>query len=46
MVDDSLPVELWVEEIIDCGALSPMISQMVTLNEKLVEHGVAIPIRR
>lgn len=41
----SLPVEMWVEKVIDNGALSARVITFVTINQMLIEKGVALPIK-
>ncbi|CAG2054018.1 unnamed protein product, partial [Timema podura] len=43
--DSSLPVELWVKEVIPGGPLNPTVELDITLNNRLVEQGLAIPVR-
>nr|CAD7260952.1 unnamed protein product [Timema shepardi] len=43
--DSSLPVELWVKEVIPGGPLNPTLELDITLNNRLVEQGLAIPVR-
>jgi hypothetical protein len=42
----SLPVELWVKQVKQGGPLEPAVEEWLTLNKKLVEQGLAIPLRR
>lgn len=41
----SLPVELWVKEVKPVGPFEPTREEWYTLNKKLVEQGLAIPVR-
>jgi hypothetical protein len=41
----SLPVELWVKEVKRGGPFEPTREEWHTLNKKLVEQGLAIPVR-
>jgi hypothetical protein len=41
----SLPVELWVKQVKQGGPLEPTQEEWLTLNKKLVEQGLAIPVR-
>jgi len=41
----SLPVELWVKEVKPVGPFEPSREEWHTLNKKLVEQGLAIPVR-
>ncbi|XP_021928807.1 RING finger protein 17 isoform X3 [Zootermopsis nevadensis] len=42
----SLPVDLWVKWVKQGGPLEPTQEEWLTLNKKLAEQGLAIPIRR
>lgn len=42
----SLPVDLWVKRVKQGGPLEPTQEEWLTLNKKLAEQGLAIPIRR
>jgi hypothetical protein len=41
----SLPVEMWVKEVKAVGPFEPSREEWYTLNKKLVEQGLAIPVR-
>jgi len=41
----SLPVELWVKETKLVGPFEPTQEEWHTLNKKLVEQGLALPVR-
>jgi hypothetical protein len=41
----SLPVELWAKKVKPGGPLEPTQEEWLTLNEKIVDQGLAIPIR-
>jgi hypothetical protein len=41
----SLPVELWVKKVKPGGPLEPTQEEWLILNKKLVDQGLAIPIR-
>jgi hypothetical protein len=42
----SLPVELWVKQVKQGGPFEPTQEEWLTLNKKLAEQGLAIPVRR
>ncbi|XP_066994116.1 RING finger protein 17 isoform X2 [Anabrus simplex] len=41
----SLPIELWVKDVIPGGPLEPTTEHWSTVNQKLVDQGLAIPVR-
>jgi hypothetical protein len=41
----SLPVELWLKKIEPGGPLEPSHEEWLILNKKLVDQGLAIPVR-
>jgi hypothetical protein len=41
----SLPVELWVKKVKPGGPLEPAQEEWHILNKKLVDQGLAIPVR-
>ncbi|PSN35049.1 hypothetical protein C0J52_15402 [Blattella germanica] len=43
--NSSLPVELWVKDIIPGGPFEPSREEWHTINEKLTSQGLAIPVR-
>lgn len=45
VANSSLPVELWVKQVKQAGPLEPTQEEWLTLNMKLVEQGLAIPVR-
>ncbi|XP_069688826.1 RING finger protein 17 isoform X2 [Periplaneta americana] len=42
----SLPVELWVKHVKEGGPLDPTEEEWLTLNKKLTDQGLAIPLKR
>lgn len=43
--DNSLPIELWVKKVTPGGALEPTREEWLTLNQSLVDQGLAIPVK-
>uniref|UniRef100_A0AAU7J8D4 Tudor domain-containing protein Tdr4 n=1 Tax=Locusta migratoria TaxID=7004 RepID=A0AAU7J8D4_LOCMI len=43
--NNSLPVELWVKDVFEGGPLDPTTEVWNTLNQKLIDQGLAIPVK-
>ncbi|XP_049949115.1 uncharacterized protein LOC126457111 isoform X1 [Schistocerca serialis cubense] len=43
--NNSLPVELWVKDVFEGGPLDPTTEVWNTLNQKLIDQGLAIPLK-
>lgn len=46
ILNDSLPVELFVKSITVGGALEPTVVDWKTINQILVSRGFALPVRK